>query len=200
MAAQGLAVSKDPRIDAYIEAAAGFARPILLHFRAQVSASVPDVAETIKWGMPFFEYRDRQVAMMAAFKAHAGAAIFDGTPMSGGVGMGQFGKLTEIGQLPDAPVLAQLLRRAVALVDTGVKPAHVVTKKPSLPMPADLRAALDTVPAAAAAFDGFPPSAQREYIEWALEAKQEATRARRIATTVLQCAEGKRRYWNMAGR
>jgi uncharacterized protein YdeI (YjbR/CyaY-like superfamily) len=63
-----------------------------------------------------------------------------------------------------------------------------------------LRAALDAVPAAATAFAGFPPGAQREYIEWALEAKQATTRARRIETTVAQCAEGKRRYWNMAGR
>ena len=67
-------------------------------------------------------------------------------------------------------------------------------------MPADLRAALDAVPAAAAAFAGFPPGALREYIEWALEAKQESTRARRIETTVAHCAEGKRRYRAMAGR
>lgn len=191
---------EDPRVKAYIGAAAPFAVPILRHFRALVHSAIPQTAETIKWGMPFFEYGGRQVAMMAAFKAHVGVAIFDGTPMSGGDGMGQFGKLADVSDLPDDAALLALLARAVALVDAGVKPKRAVTAKPPLAMPDDLRVALDAVPAAAAAFHGFPPSAQREYIEWALEAKQEATRARRIATTVAQCAEGKRRYWNMAGR
>ena len=67
-------------------------------------------------------------------------------------------------------------------------------------LPAAAAALLGAVPAAAAAFAGFPPSAQREYIEWVTEAKQAATRARRLATTVEWSAEGKRRYWQMAGR
>jgi uncharacterized protein YdeI (YjbR/CyaY-like superfamily) len=192
-------MTTEPRVDAYIEAAAPFAQPILRHFRAVVHDAAA-VDETIKWGMPFFTCRGRQLAMMAAFKAHTGVAIFDGTPMAGGDGMGQVGKLTEVGQLPAVAVLAKLLTEAVALVDSGVKPQRAIAKKPPLEAPDDLRAALDAVPAAAAAFAGFPPSAQREYIEWALEAKQAATRARRIETTVAQCAEGKRRYWNMAGR
>jgi hypothetical protein len=190
----------DPRVTAYVENAAAFAQPILRHFRERVHAVVPAAGEVIKWGMPFFEYRGRPLAMMAAFKVHAGMAIFDGTPMSGGDGMGQFGKLTDVRQLPNDAALALLLAQAVTLIESGAKPVRTVTKKSPLPMPADLRAALDAVPVAAAAFYGFPPGAQREYIEWALEAKQEATRARRIATTVAQCAEGKRRYWNMGGR
>jgi uncharacterized protein YdeI (YjbR/CyaY-like superfamily) len=191
----------DPRIDAYIEAAAPFAQPILQHFREVVQEAVPDVGETIKWGMPFFEHKKRPIAMMAAFKAHAGIGIFDGSPMAGGDGMGQFGKLKAVADLPDVAILFELLRKAVALVESGAPAMRPATaKKPPLAVPDDLRAALDAVPAAAAAFDGFPPGAQREYIEWALEAKQQATRARRIETTVAQCAEGKKRYWAMVGR
>lgn len=190
----------DPRIDAYIVAAAPFARPILAHFRALVHDAVPGAGETIKWGMPFFERSKRPIAMMAAFKAHAGIGIFDGSPMSGGDGMGQFGKLTVVADLPDPAVLRGLLAAAVALVDSGAKPARTVAKKPPLAVPDDLRAALDAVPAAAAAFHAFPPGAQREYIEWVVDAKQVATRLRRIETTVEQSAEGKKRYWNMAGR
>lgn len=191
----------DPRIDTYIEAAAPFAQPILRHFRSLVQAGAPGAGETIKWGMPFFEHNKRPIAMMAAFKAHAGIGIFDGSPMAGGDGMGQFGKLKAVGDLPDDADLIALIGKAVALVDSGAPAMRPPTaKKPPLPVPDDLRAALDAVPAAAAAFDAFPPGAQREYIEWALEAKQEATRARRIATTVEQCAEGKKRYWAMAGR
>lgn len=191
----------DPRIDTYIDAAVPFAQPILRHFRSLVHVAAPAAGETIKWGMPFFEHDKRPIAMMAAFKAHAGIGIFDGSPMAGGDGMGQFGKLKAVADLPDAAALIALIRRAVALVESGAPAMRPPTaKKLPLPVPDDLRAALDAVPAAAAAFDAFPPGAQREYVEWTLEAKQEATRARRIVQTVEQCADGKKRYWAMAGR
>jgi uncharacterized protein YdeI (YjbR/CyaY-like superfamily) len=190
----------DPRVDAYIAAAAPFAPPILRHFRELVHATIPAATETIKWGMPFFQHKDRPLAMMAAFKAHAGIGIFNGTAMAGGDSMGQFGKLTKVADLLDAEALAAMLVAAAALIDAGIRPARVAAKKPPLPVPDDLRAALAALPEAAAAFDGFPPGAQREYVEWVIEAKQPATRARRIAQTVEQCAQGKKRYWNMSGR
>jgi uncharacterized protein YdeI (YjbR/CyaY-like superfamily) len=59
----------------------------------------------------------------------------------------------------------------------------------------EFAAALAEAPTAKAALDGFPPSAQRDYLEWIAEAKQEATRAKRIATAVEWLSEGKRRHW-----
>ena len=41
--------------------------------------------------------------------------------------------------------------------------------------------------------DGFPPSCRREYLGWIAEAKQDATRQKRIATAIEWLAEGKRR-------
>jgi uncharacterized protein YdeI (YjbR/CyaY-like superfamily) len=58
--------------------------------------------------------------------------------------------------------------------------------------PEDLRAALDAVPAARAAFDAFPPSARRALLEWIGTAKREQTRASRIASTVTEAAVGRR--------
>jgi len=43
--------------------------------------------------------------------------------------------------------------------------------------------------------DGFPPSAQRDYLEWISEAKQDATRRKRIADAIQWLGEGKRRHW-----
>ena len=60
----------DPRVDAYIEHAAAFARPILARLRAAVYRGCPDASETIKWGMPFFMHQSRLLANMAAFKQH----------------------------------------------------------------------------------------------------------------------------------
>lgn len=62
-------------------------------------------------------------------------------------------------------------------------------------MPDDLRIALDGVPAAATAFAAFGPGAPREYLDWVIDAKAAATRAKRIATTVEWVAEGKKRNW-----
>ena len=39
------------------------------------------------------------------------------------------------------------------------------------------------------------PSAKREYIEWLIDAKQDATREKRLATAVEWIAEGKGRNW-----
>jgi uncharacterized protein YdeI (YjbR/CyaY-like superfamily) len=59
----------------------------------------------------------------------------------------------------------------------------------------DLKAALAQSPRARAVFEGFPPSARREYLEWIADAKQAATRARRVAQAVEWLAQGKRRNW-----
>ena len=59
----------------------------------------------------------------------------------------------------------------------------------------DFAKALDAAPKAKSALDGFPPSAQRDYLEWISEAKQDATREKRIATAVEWLSEGKRRHW-----
>ena len=56
-------------------------------FWALVHQAAPDAGETSKWGMPFFTHQCQPLAMMAAFKAHAGVGIFDVTPMGNGDSM-----------------------------------------------------------------------------------------------------------------
>ena len=60
----------DPRVDAHIEKAAGFAKPILRHLRRLVHEACPDAEETLKWSMPAFVYRGQILCGMAAFKGH----------------------------------------------------------------------------------------------------------------------------------
>ena len=49
--------SRDPRIDTYIINSADFAIPILDYLRETVHAACPEVKETMKWSMPFFELK-----------------------------------------------------------------------------------------------------------------------------------------------
>ena len=193
-------MSRDPRIDAYIAKAAPFARPILEHVRERVHAAVPDAEETIKWSAPGFTLNGKILLMMAAFKQHAalnfwrGQEIGDGSPKAGA--MGQFGRLTTVSDLPPDDQLDGMLREAAALAATA--PAPRKTKhapKPAPEMHPEFAAALAKAPKAKAVLDGFPPSAQRDYLEWISEAKQDATRAKRIATAIEWLAEGKRRHW-----
>ena len=64
------AMAIDPRIDAYIARQADFARPILSHLRDLIHTASPEIREAVKWGMPFFTYRGRNLCNMAGFKAH----------------------------------------------------------------------------------------------------------------------------------
>lgn len=192
-------MSEDSRIDAYIDQAQPFAQPILRHVRAAVHAAVPGVTEAIKWSMPFFTLNGRDLAMMASFKAHAGVGIFDGSVMGGGEAMGNLGKLTSVADLPDAATLVARLEAAVALASKGKPTRPPRVAKAEFSMPDDLAAALAAQPEALKHFDNFPPGARRDYVAWVVSAKQPATRARRIETTVAQSAEGKRMNWKYEG-
>ncbi|WP_129791908.1 YdeI family protein [Sphingosinicella sp. CPCC 101087] len=193
-------MKSDPRVDAYIARQADFARPILEHLREAVHAACPDCEETLKWGAPHFTYRGEMLAGMAAFKQHATFGFWRGGLVVGQEkvqmsGMGQFGKLTAIADLPVRSELEALVSKAMKLSDEGVKAPRRKHDKPPLTMPPDMRAALDANPAAAATFDGFPAGAQREYVEWITEAKRDETRTKRLAQAVEWLAEGKRRHW-----
>lgn len=191
----------DPRIDAYIAKSADFARPILEHLRAIVHAACPEVEEGLKWSMPFFSYKGAPMCMMAAFKQHCGFGFWLSKEVTGGSdedGMGQFGKLASLQDLPSAKQLTAYLKKAMALNEAGVKKARPkAAAKPAPILPDDLAALLAQKKHAAArtSYEGFGPGAQREYVDWIAEAKTDATRQKRIATTLEWLAEGKKRNW-----
>ncbi len=190
----------DPRIDAYIARQADFARPILEHLRTIVHEDCPDCEETLKWGSPSFIYKGKILAGFAAFKAHAAFGFWAGsqileTRARQESAMGQFGRLTSVDDLPSRATLIELARKGMTLIDDGVKPVRNKHEKPPFTVPQDMRAAIDGTPAAAATWEAFPPSCQREYVEWVTEAKRDETRAKRLAQTIEWLAEGKRRNW-----
>ena len=191
-------MSRDPRVDAYIEKQAEFARPILAYIRDTVH-SAGEVEESVKWGMPAFLYKGRQLANMAAFKAHAVMGFWQGQQLREGDArngaMGEFGRITKVEDLPPRDALVDLVRKAMKLIDEGVKPVRNKTVKEPIAMPDDLAQALAANAAAQSTYDGFPPSAQRDYLQWVVESKRPETRAKRIAQAVEWMGEGKRRHW-----
>jgi uncharacterized protein YdeI (YjbR/CyaY-like superfamily) len=192
-----------PEVDAYIANAPEFARPILEKLRALFHKACPEIEEAMKWSFPHFEYRG-VVASMAAFKNYAslgfwkGSLLQDSHQLLGKMGNTSMGtmKVATLADLPSEKILLAYIREAVALNEKGIKVPK--TKKPakkSVEVPEYFLAALKKSKKALAVFEAFPPSHKREYVEWVTEAKQEETRAKRLATAIEWMTEGKSRHW-----
>jgi uncharacterized protein YdeI (YjbR/CyaY-like superfamily) len=189
----------DKRIDAYIDNAADFAKPILTRVREIIHEACPDVEETLKWGHPAFMYHGI-LCGMASFKEYCafhfwkGALIIEGA--SGDQMWGQLGRLTKVSDLPAKKLLVGYVKKAMVLNAEGTKvPRPPAKPKKELVMPEPFMAAIKKNKKALAGYEAFSPSHKREYIEWITDAKGEDTRARRIAQAVEWMAEGKPRNW-----
>jgi len=194
--------SKDARVDAYIVNSPDFAKPILSHVRDLVHRACPAVQETMKWSRPHFQHRGMMCGI-SAFKGHCAIgfwrpeirALIDGANGEK-EGAGQFGRITELADLPADKVMIKYFQAAAALNESGQKaPPRQTKPKGPLVVPGYLQKALKAEPKAAAAFRAFSPSKQRDYVEWLTEAKTEPTREKRLATAVEWIAEGKSRNW-----
>lgn len=192
----------NPAIDEYIAKAAPFAQKILEKIRKAYHKAHPDVIEVIKWGVPHFDHKG-PLGNMAGFKQHVGYGFWKSKLLEDTHGilaasdhaMGGM-KVLDVKDLPKEAVLVSYIRQAIALNEAGVKVERPKrAPAPDAEVPADLAAALKKNTAARKTFETFPPSAKREYVEWITEAKQDATRTKRLATAIEWMAEGKSRNW-----
>lgn len=197
--------TKDPRIDVYIAKSADFAKPVLKHLRKLVHSACPDVEETMKWSMPFFMHKGI-LCSMAAFKNHCSFGFWKSTLLFGkrhadgnnkDKGMGQFGRISAISDLPNEKILIGYITAAVRLNEAGTKlpPKPRPKERKGWIVPAELMAALKANKQAQKAFENLSYSHKKEYVEWISEAKGEETRKRRSATAVEWMAQGKSRHW-----
>jgi uncharacterized protein YdeI (YjbR/CyaY-like superfamily) len=198
---------KDSRVDAYIAKSAPFAKPILKQLRKLVHVACPDVEESIKWGCPHFMHKG-MLCSMAAFKAHCTFGFWKGSLLAkvhkdfangNDQAHGQFGRLTSLVDLPAEKKLLRYIKDAAMLNEEGVKLPAKPKRKPApnreLELPEYFQRALRKNKAARAAFDASSFSHKKEYVEWIVEAKTEATRDRRMAQAIEWLAESKSRYW-----
>ena len=198
--------SFNPKVDVYVAKTAPFAQVVLEHLRGLVHKACPEVEETIKWSMPFFEYRGQIIANMAGFKAHCSFGVWgkeivevmrrDGLMVEGGT-MGSFGKITSVKDLPPAGKLLVYIRQATVFVKDGSKtfPKRAKVAKPEVEVPAELAIALKKNKAAAKVFAEFSPGCRREYVDWIADAKRAETKEKRVAQAVEWIVEGKQRNW-----
>ena len=198
---------KDKRVDAYIQKAQPFAKPILTKLRELVHQGCPEAEETIKWGFPSFDYKG-PFCSMASFKEHSTFGFWKYTLIKdpkgymgerfnkGGEAMGNLGRITNIKDLPPDKVILDLIKQAKKLNDEGTKlPPRKPKEKKELVVPDYFTRALNKNKKASEVFEKFSPSNKRDYVDWLNEAKTEETRNRRMETALEWIAEGKRRNW-----
>jgi len=191
---------RDARVDAYIARSEEFTKPILNHIRKLVHKACPEVEETLKWTFPHFMHKGI-LCSVAAFKNHCSFGfwkrrlIFD-KKSSAGEGMGQFGRITSISDLPPKNILLGYIKEAIRLNEEGIKvPKARPKRKKPLAIPDSLKAALRKNKKALATFENFSYTHKKEYVDWIREAKREATRDQRLVTAIQWMAEGKSRHW-----
>lgn len=192
----------DKRIDAYIKKREPFARPILTHLRELVHDACPDCEETIKWGMPSFTYSGEILCNIAGFKNHVAVSFWKRALLKDPKGllkegaMGSLGRIMSMDDLPSDAATRGFVKQAMKLTEAGIKvPKPKPGTRPELLVPEALHRALAKNRAARTAFEKFPPSHRRDYVEWVTEAKTDATRDRRIEQAIEWIAEGKPRHW-----
>ena len=194
----------DPRIDAYIAASPEYARPILAHLRAMVHAACPQVEETMKWSRPHFQYKG-MLCQISAFKEHCVMGFWKGALLFPDLdekeSMGHFGRITSLDKLPSKKKIAGIVKQAMKLNEDGVfTPARSAPKAAVrvVEAPDYFKAALKQNQAALAVFEAGSPSFKREYVDWMVDAKAEATRLCRMEQALEWLAEGKARNWKYA--
>lgn len=197
---------KDKRIDAYIAKSGDFAQPVMNHLRELIHKACPEAEETIKWGMPSFDYKG-PFCGFAAFKQHATFGFWKASLMKDSKSllgkeskgaMGNLGRITSVKDLPKDKVLVTWIKEAMKLNEDGVKYHRKLKSKherKEYVMPGSFKKALAGNKKAEKVYEAFSPSHKREYLEWICEARTEETRNKRIADAIKWLTEGKSRNW-----
>lgn len=192
-------------VDQYIEKAAPFAQPILVQFRKIIHENGIGIVEELKWGMPCFVYKKKIVANMAAFKQHAAVGFWyeqlltdQHNVLGAKDGMGSLGKLTAVDQLPTNEILAAYIHQSMVLIDSGTKLPKARKNNQPIEIPEVILQTLKDQPKAKEYFETLSPSHKKEYIDWIIGAKQEATVIRRLEKMIENLNQRKTKEWKYA--
>lgn len=147
---------------------------------------------------------------MAAFKEHASFGFWKAGTLkdehkiikSGGeeASAGSIGRITTLADLPADDILIAYIKEAAALNENGIKAVSRANpkpklEKPALIMPPEFNTMLEGNSMAKMHFEEFSPSKKKEYIEWFVDAKSEATKQKRMEQALEWISEGKSRHW-----
>jgi uncharacterized protein YdeI (YjbR/CyaY-like superfamily) len=145
--------------------------------------------ETVKWGHPCYMHRDRNIAILGAFRGDFRISFFNAAlmkdpkgvlekqgPNAGHPGMMRFVDNAHVTQMEQ--VIVAYLKEAMGYAEAGFKPQK---DESEIELPEELVEALDSDPELAEAFHDLTPGRQKSYVINLGSAKKTETRVARIA-------------------
>lgn len=157
-----------------------------------------ELEERVKWGIPYYTINNKNVVAIAGFKEHFALWFTNGVFLSDphailinaqeGTTKGlRHWRFTSIDEIDEGRVLAYI-QEAIENQKRGLE---IRPESKQVSMPKELSEALTNNPALKTAFDSLSPGKRKEYAGYIGEAKQEATRLRRLAKCTAMILEGK---------
>lgn len=157
------------------------------------------LAEEVKWSVPNYTYKKRNVAMVAAFKEYCSLSFFKGALLKDELGIlekpgentqaGRVVKFTDtarILELKDA--LRALVFDAIVVQESGKKVQFKKIEEYEVPEEFQQRLAAD--PDLKTAFEALTPGRQKGYLLYFAGAKQSKTREARIDKYIPKIMQG----------
>jgi uncharacterized protein YdeI (YjbR/CyaY-like superfamily) len=165
-----------------------------VHMWAELLSMLRDIAldcklvEEIKWSVPCYTHKGKNVLVVSAFKSFGCISFFKGAlmqdshslfaPHSESTQAGRVIRFRSISEVEEqSHILKKYIREAIAIEETGQK---VVFKKNIESIPIELIEAFQKIPQLKHAFYNLSPGRQRGYIIYFSKAKQSTTRLARI--------------------
>jgi hypothetical protein len=194
-----------PEFDGYITKAPPFAQPILNRLRALFHRACPEITEALKWGHPAFEHHGI-VGGMAAFKKHVRLGFWKGRLLRDPKRL-FCGPRWQAGGRSDRDRRGRSFRQTRRCSTSSARRWSSMPRAPrSRARPRQPKPCRSRYPQTwrrrcartserKAGFDALSTTHRNEYVEWLVTAKQEATRGKRLLTTIEWLCEGKPRHW-----
>lgn len=147
------------------------------------------LVEEIKWSVPCYTHRGKNIAVVAALKDHCSLSFFKGSGLDDPSGVlerpGENSQAARVLRLTSAkqirglgPIIEGFIRQAVALEESGYKPP--TTSPAQMDWPSELVRVLEGDSRLREAFEALTPGRQRGYLLYIAGAKQSKTRMDRI--------------------
>jgi uncharacterized protein YdeI (YjbR/CyaY-like superfamily) len=158
------------------------------------------LTEELKWGMPCYTHKGKNISMLYAFKECCGLSFFKGGLMKDPSGIlekpgenSQHGRMIKVRHIQELleiePIVKSYIQEAIAIEESGAK----IISKPvdEYPYPEELKEILDSHLDWKQAFEALTPGRQKGYLLHFSSAKQSATRTARIHKWIPQILLGK---------
>jgi len=178
----------------YLESLPEWSQKLCKKLRQIILSTDPEITEEWKWGPHYSCYG--MVCGWGAFQKHVKFTFFNGSGMKDPKGLfnhcvdNEFSrsmKYTDVSELDEA-VLKTYIKESIAVNKKGFK--RTVSDK-TVVVPEELETALSKNKKAKTFFDGLTYGYKKELVEYFTTAKQEKTKAERLAKIVALCADGK---------